>query len=438
MSGPLQQIPATGGVPRPATTLEGDERGHARPHFLPDGRRFLFRRRGEVGQFQQPIYAASLGSTARTRVLESDSGDFYYSQGHLLFLRQTTLMAQPFELERLALTGEAVPVAERIRRVGFANGFAASANGVLAYQTGGGSIAQLVWLDRRGREIASVGEPAPSAQADVELSPDGTRALVNIFDPVSRTPAVWVYNLAQGVRNRLAFGHSAIWSPDGREVAFHSHPPDRGASSVRLKASSGRGAEKVVLQDGRSYWPLSWSGDGKYLLLGYAESEAAQLPAQLRVLPLAGDRNAYPFLRSKFGVVNARFSPDGRWVAYESDDSGWWQVYVTPFPQGDGRWQVSTGGGRYPRWGQDGKQIFYVTPPPDGRLMVRAVDGDGDEFLPGRVEPLFRLTAGARYPYDVSSDGQRFLVSTATDVNRPSEPITLVVNWGAGIKRASD
>jgi Tol biopolymer transport system component len=197
------------------------------------------------------------------------------------------------------------------------------------------------------------------------------------------------------------------------------------------KASNGAGAEEVLLEDNLDKTPLSWSSDGRFIL--YLTS-GGPTGNDLFVLPLFGDRKPFPFLQTQFNDYPGQFSPDGRWVAYASDESGKFEVYVAPFPGPGGKWQVSVAGGDWPRWRRDGTEIFYLAP--DNKLMAAAVNGKGSSFEVDAVKPLFDAHAapGVRYSYDVSGDGQRFLINTAPEQSA-SAPVTVVVNWTAGLKK---
>jgi Tol biopolymer transport system component len=429
----LQKVSASGGVPNAATVLTEGETAHRRPYFLPDGRHFLYRSVTSSG-VGGPIYVASLDSAERKLILNADSANVAYSRGHLLFLRETTLMAQPFDTQRLALTGEAFPIAEEILRsvttppYGF---FSASENGLLAYQTGSASAGyQLLWLDRTGKQLGALGDQA--LYGDLELSPDGKRTSVATVDQVGQVRDIWLYDVGRGLRTRFTFGPGAaftsIWSPDGSRIVFSAFR--KGHLDLYQKSSSGAGAEEVLLEDNHDKIPVSWSPDGRFILFRTVGTAAREL----FILPLSGDRKPVPFLNTKFNENFGRFSPDGRWIAYSSDESGRSEVYVAPFPGPGGKWQISTAGGEFPRWQHDGTEIFYLSP--ENRLMAATVNGKGANFEVGAVKSLFapRIATGGRYQYDVSPDGQRFLINTALD-QATSAPITVVVNWTAGLKK---
>jgi Tol biopolymer transport system component/tRNA A-37 threonylcarbamoyl transferase component Bud32 len=428
----LQRVSASGGVPTAATTLRAGESSHWRPFFLPDGRHFLYR--AMAGSAVLPIYMGSLDSTEGKVLLNSDSNNVVYSQGHLLFLRDTTLMAQPFDAQRIVLTGEAVPVAEQVETQGIPpyGIFSASENGVLAYLGGTSSAGnQLVWFDRTGRQIGVLGDRA--LYSDLALSPDGKRVSVSIPTQAGKGEDIWLYDVARGLRTRFTFGsgvaRDALWSPDGSRIVFSSNR--KGHFDLYQKASSGAGSEEVLLEARPDKDAVSWSPDGRSIL--YMTGYAPTTGTDLFELPLSGDRKPIPFLNTQFNESSGRFSPDGRWVAYVSDESGRNEVYVTSFPGPGGKWQSSVGGGSLPRWRHDGSEIFYLGP--DNKLMAAAVNAKGSSFEVGAVKPLFQTHATAyRYSYDVTPDGQRFLISTAPE-QPGTAPITIVLNWAAGLKK---
>jgi Tol biopolymer transport system component len=285
-------------------------------------------------------------------------------------MREATLMAQPFNVDRLELTGEAGPLADDVQiggGSGRTGGFSVSQAGVLIYQTDTSMRSQLTWFDRTGREIAALGDPAD--YAGVELSPDGTRATVIVQDPARNTGDLWVYELARGLRSRFTFDVTretrGVWSPDASRIAFGSNRRD--FNDIYQKPSSGVGSEDVLLQTDLDQEPTSWSRDGQLLLY--------QTGGDIWVLPLFGDRKPFPVMQTQFNEVGGRLSGDGRWIAYTSNESGRVEVYAASFPKAGGKWQVSTSGGRWPRWRDDGKEIFYLAP--DNTLMTAEVMSDG-------------------------------------------------------------
>ena len=430
--GPLFRVSADGGTPAPVTVLDekAGEIVHTFPFFLPDGRHFLYLAQAS-GAVPRGVYVSSLDSTERTRLLEEGS-NAQYAQGSLLFLRGTTLMAQPFDVSRLALTGGVEPVADPVfvseaNSLGLRTGaFAVSEAGALIYRADTSPGSQLVWFDRAGKQTAVLGDRA--RYEDVHLSPDGSRVGVSVAEPGAARD-VWLYDVARGLRDRVTFNPGddieARWSPDGRRLAFSSRR--KGHVDLYQKASDGTGDEELLLADDLDKYAQSWSSDGRFILYMGLGAETGQ---DVWVLPLFGARKPRPLLHSSHSEGTPQFSPDGRWIAYRSNETGRFEVYVMPFPGPGGQQQISTEGGDQPRWRRDGKEIVYLAP--DGKLMAVNVTTDGVRVNKGTAIPLFSpRRAGARWSYDMSADGQRFLVNTADS----TAEITLVVNWAAGLKK---
>lgn len=338
-------------------------------------------------------------------------------------------MAQPFDVKRLELRGEPTKIAEPV------SDFSVSSNGVLAYRSGSVARSQLVWFDRSGKQTGTVGEPG--ALTRVELSPDGTRAAVTVSDVeegLIRGQNLWIYNASSGARQQFTFeqrgsyGYVASWSPDGSRIAFSAaYTGERW--DLMEKVSNGAGPNIGLLSDQSDKWPESWSSDGRYLAYGATHTSGKP---QLWVLPLSGDRKPVPFQRSESSQDHPRFSPDGRWVAYTSNESGRNEIYVASFPLG-GKWRVSSAGGTFARWRRDGKELFFLSP--DDKLMSAAVTTQDQLFEIRAVRPLFGVRPRlGQYCYDVTPDGQRFLVNTLVD-QAPVNPITIVVNWTAMLKK---
>jgi Tol biopolymer transport system component len=437
--GALARVAAGGGTPSPVTTLDTatDETLHSHPFFLPGSRHFLYEAVANNGQ--RGVFVGSLDSSPRGRLLP-EGANAQYARGTLFFLRGATLMAQPFDVTRLALTEAATPIAEPVQIDVYPSNsgrgaFSVSQAGILAYQADMPNLSRLVWVDRTGKQVASLGDPAD--YADPELSPDGSRLAVSIRDPSSRSRDIWVYEVSSSRRARLTFDDPAnavlvAWSPDGREVIFNSTRRD-GHLDLYRKMASGVGTEDLVVADDHMLnWPMSWSADGRFLL--YQSIDANRL--EYLVLPLEGDRK--PRRLDTFPYGNAHLSPDGRWIAIQADDAyGRTQVYVVPFAlstPSHGKWQVSTAGGQWPRWRRDGAEIFYLAP--DSTLMSATVDGKGPAFQVLSTRPLFAMHPSplGRYNYDVSPDGQRFVVNTLLQ-QAASAPIVLVVNWPAALRK---
>ncbi len=408
--GSLYRIPAAGGEPTPVTTLDQShfETSPRWPYFLPDGRHFLYLVPG--GQAESSgIYVGSLDAKVTKRLLPITMNAVYAPPGFLLFLRNETLMAQRFDADKLELTGEPLPVAEHVAfNIGLRlAAFSVSENGVLAFRTGSWQVDQPLWFDRGGRQTGALG--AAGLYFNLALSPDERRAAVDLTDTQTGTTDIWLFDLAHGIPSRFtthpANDSTPLWSPDGSRIVFSSNR--EGVSNLYQKIASGVGPEEVLLKSSEPKRADDWSSDGQFIVY---QTRNPQTKSDLWVLPTSGDRQPFPFLQTEFNELQAQFSPDRKWIAYISDESGAPEVYVQTFPASSGRWRVSTGGGTQPRWRRDGRELFYIAA--DRKLM--AVDVKlGATFEAGVPRPLFGTrafnVANAGNSYAVSADGQRFL-----------------------------
>jgi eukaryotic-like serine/threonine-protein kinase len=437
LNAPLFRVSASGGTAAPLTSPDAakGEVTHRWPQFLPDGRHFLYLAGSPYGLKENPMNSVVVGSldSKEKKLLMHTHSNAMYGSGHILFLRQNTLMAQPFDAKRLEFTGEAFPVADPVREeeTTIRSYFSVSQNGLLAYLEGTGEAdREFVWLDRGGKKIGGV--PGQDAYSAPRISPDGKKLAyvrgASGFD-------IWSYDLVRGVKTPLTFGSGSgqsnlfpVWSSDGQHIAYTS--VRGGKFGFYQKAADGSGSEEVLLE-GTDYvkYLSDWSPDGKFL--AYQDNNKGV--ASTFVLPLSGERNPHAFLQSPFTTVRASFSPDGKWLAYCSNESGDLKVYVVPFPGPGGKWQVSSGGGDFPRWRRDGKELFYLSL--DSKMMAAEIKASGSSFAIGAVRQLFETRAyrsqvGA---YDVTADGQRFII--AYEPGQPNEAITLVENWDADLKK---
>jgi dipeptidyl aminopeptidase/acylaminoacyl peptidase len=440
VDGPLYRVSASGGPATAVTKLDParGESSHRWPVFLPDGRHFVYLVVNFGGTPEKMgIYVRSLDSKDEAFVVAARSTLAYAAPGYLLFLRERNLVAQRFDLTSLRVAGDPVPLAEDIQFSPQTAGaiFCASENGLLVYQTeGAGTVSRLVWMDRSGKEIGFLG--IEGDLANPRISPDGKRVALDIADHQSGNVDVWVYQSTGGVATRLtsdaAIDAGPVWSPDGEKVAFMSLRPSH--PDLYQRSSNGSGSDEALLQSPRTKYPTDWSPDGRFILYRAVD---ATTNFELWALPGKGDRKPVPFMKAPFGVSNGQFSPDGRWVAFATNESGKWEIAVAPFPGPGGNWKVSTAGGSEPRWRRDGKELFYLAP--DGKLMSVAVKA-GSTFEAGVATPLFAIrrkepvSASDLFSYDVSADGQRFLIN-ADMGGVTSPPLTAIVNWPAGLKK---
>ncbi|MGH9816767.1 MAG: protein kinase domain-containing protein, partial [Candidatus Acidiferrales bacterium] len=429
---PLHQVSAAGGASRPVTELnqERGENTHRWPHFLPDGRHFLYLARiGQVGAGEGTgIWLASLSGGPPKRLIAAAS-NAVFAAGHILFARDSLLMAQAFDAHKLELSGEAFPIAEGIQNdASFSRGvFSASETGVLIYHTGALSPGtSLEWFDRRGKRLGTLGEP--SVYIDLKISPDGSKVAVAVADPRIGPPDVWIFETARGLRTRFTFDPGSetnpVWSPDGTRLVYRTSTV-RGIPDLYTKSVAGASQESLLLESALAKIPISWSSDGRFL--AYETRGSATTVADIWILPLGEGGKPTVFLETRFREGQPHFSPDGRWLAYVSDESGRDEVYVTPFPGPGRKWQISTSGGDQPRWRRDGKEIFYLAH--SNAMTAVEVSARADTFDVGAAKPLFQaLPLRGGNAYDVTADGQRFLVNLLLQ-QQSSEPMTLVINW---------
>ncbi len=422
----LSRVPVSGGDAVELTVRESDRHNsHRFPWFLPDGSHFLFVARGVSGE-DTTIMIGSLDGGDPMPLMNNESQAIYAS-GRLLFVRDQTLMAQDFDPDSLATTGEAFPVAEGVLVVPGASlaVFGASSNGVLTFQTGS-AVAEttLEWRDRSGRPTGNLGDAALYRLA--RISPDGRHVMVQIIDVESGTQDLWVYEVDRGIRTRFTFDSLAdvepVWSPDGEHIYFSSNRA--GNFAVYGKPLSGVDEAVLVAEFEGNAFPESVSPDGRYLAVLTAGDDSADI--QIIDLPQGGETSV--FRRTEFNEGGAVISPDGRWVAYHSDEGGDFEVFVTTFPQASRKWQISTANGVYPQWRGDGREIVYTDF--NGMLHAVEVDGRGVTFEVGEAVSLFAIEPpdqGGSY-FSVSADGERFLIIPGV-TQQADTLLNLVVNW---------
>jgi serine/threonine protein kinase len=429
----ILRVAAGGGPVVQVTQLDSPRAArHVFPYFLPDGRHFLFYALGG-GPEVQGVYWGDLESKERVRLFYSDSAAVYSPSGYLLFIRQGTLFAQRFDAARRQPIGDPFSVAEQVAFDAPSNIGAISAGaGVLAYRTGSfSSNRQLVWFDRSGKPLGDAAPPDGGSPLNPELSPDGSRVALSRNE--SGNSDIWVLELARHTRQRFtvdpAVDLGPVWSPNGDRIVFSS--ARKGSLNLYLMSSSGAGSEDLLLESLLPKLANDWSRDGRFIIY---RSLVDPNQGDLWVLPLFGDHRPYPFVATPANEAYAQFSPDGRWVAYYSDKSGQYEIYVQPFPGPGGELLVSNAGGTQPRWNRNGKELFYIAA--DGKLMSVSVQRttDGQTFKLGTPVELFAthlvavVPSAQRQQYAVSPDGQRFLMNVPVE-NASVSPITVVLNW---------
>lgn len=429
----IYQISAAGGTPTQVTVPDKtlNEDSNRWPVFLPDGIHFLYATINLSGRRDlYSIYLGALNSKEKRLVVRAKGNAAYADPGYLLYYRDQTLFAQHFDTKKFEVTGEPVPLLTEVQffpRISQAI-FAATNSGLLVAQTSGDSGAsQVLWFDRKGQQVGV----AMNAGIDgnVMLAPNGKAVASEITDPVSQNTDIWTYDLETQAAKRLTFDPALdslpIWSPDGNRIIFASNRELK--FDLYSKDANGAQEEKIIPQDGPDRFPTSWSRDGKYVLYGrgpdlwflkFPELQAAQ------------------FLKASATLKQGQFSPDGKWVAYSSNESGRWEIYVTSFPEAHGKWQVSTKGGEQPRWRGDGEELFYFSP--DSKIMSVPVK-TGSNFDAGTPAALFQanpremFATSELFSYDVSKDGQRFLINS--QLKTGTTPMSVVLNWAAKLNQ---
>lgn len=454
INGALQQVPAAGGIPVALTKLDEKraEIGHKFPSFLPDHKHFLYLRDSTKPEFrgiaigtvgvppeQQDSKLLLVNGSSAVYTPSPDPREATRGMGFVLFLRESTLMAQPFDASALQLKGEPVPIAEPVPTTGNLMGrFTASSNGSLAFATGGngGGLSSLTWFDRQGKSLGVVGQPG--RYRALALAPDGSRVAAERSD--EKGADLWLIDAAPGGKNeRFTFNPgretSPVWSPDGREILFAS---DMGSGVLNFfkKPSNLAGSEEELFKSPESKNVMDWSRDGKTVSFNPYTSGAGG-EADVWTLNLA-DKKPALFFKTNVRDIGGRFSPDGRWLAYSSQVTGPAEVYVRPFPANEagGQQMVSLGGGHHPLWRRDGKELYYFST--DNKVMsVEVTPGSALKF--GQPRELFTAgpqpsTDGPYYQWDVTADGSRFLINLAGGQTEQAAPLTLVLNWTAALK----
>jgi serine/threonine protein kinase/Tol biopolymer transport system component len=424
----LRRVNAAGGNVEAATMPAAESTGHRHPKFLPGDRQFLFFVGGPDAV--RGVYLGTLESSKATRLLASDSHATYVAPGWLLFVRQGTLLAQRFDVSRQMLGGEPITVADSVAfdPITGTGGFSTSDAGMVAYRDGRPPITRLSWFDRSGNALGTLGSPEQSGLSTFTLSPDGRRVAAE--RTIQKETEVWLLDSTRQTR----FTHGAggniarvpVWSRDGGRLAFESV----GSRSITLavKPLTGGGDDEALFESPEVKVPCDWSPDGRFLMYYVPDPKSG---TDLWVLP-EGTREPSLFLRTQANELWGQFSPDGRWVAYQSNETGRYEIYVRPFAGRGEPFPISTAGGVYPRWSRDGKELYYIAP--DAKMMavpIRATAGTIEAAAPATLFQTRRVGGGSNvigrgHQYDVTRDG-RFLINVEAESSAP--PLTLLMNW---------
>jgi serine/threonine-protein kinase len=447
----LVRVSSAGGTPEPLTTLADEETTQRWPQVLPGGRGVLYTSQGGLvgsGFEDAALVVQPLPSGPRTIVQRGGYYGRYVPSGHLLYIREGTLLAAPFDLDRLAVTGSSVPVVEGIdiaAATGFAQ-FATADNGTLVYAPGqrGGSAAPLSWMYRDGKTAPF--RAMSASWADPKFAPDGRQLAVTIADGAQSD--VWVYDWARDTMSRLTFDpaidRSPVWTPDGRRIVYASRRAG-GPLNLYWQRADGTGEVQRLTESPNEQRPSSWHPSGKWLAFTDSTLENQD---DLMILPMEGDdasgwKPGKPtvFLSSRFRELAPKFSPDGGWIAYQSDDSDRFEVYVRPFPGPGSKWLISTGGGGQPTWSRTGHELFYSAP--DQRILLAPYVVEGDWFraekprLWSQMPFIDILTTGSGSDYDLHPDGDRFALAVASEAQSDSnrDKLVFIINFFEDLRR---
>lgn len=425
----IHRISASGGTPVEITKLDASrsETSHRWPVFLPDQRHFLYLAANFSGEFDKDaIFMGSLDSNEKRMVVSASSNAAYAEPGYLLYLRNNSLVAQHFDARTYELSGEPRTISDGVQYFPTTDLalFAVGSNGTMVVQTGNGADkSELQWFGRSGKQLGTVGPPG--LYGNTNLSPDGRRVAYDELESDGRHVDIWVRELVSDATTRLTFGPGlnqlAVWSPDGKQIVYSSIRS--GAWALMTKNADGSGSDRPIGDaDRHLQGPWDWSRDGTLLM--WKAAELWYVTSSDPMTPKAIFKNGWI-------VRNAQFSADGKWIAYSSNENGNWEIYVSPFPRADSKWQVSRGGGKEPRWRRDGKELFYLSP--DGKMMAVPVKSNGS-FETGAPVVLFQthlrqpISALDHVSYDVTADGQKFLLNSKSSfVN--TAPVSVILNW---------
>ncbi|MEO7918427.1 MAG: hypothetical protein ABIT01_03125, partial [Thermoanaerobaculia bacterium] len=431
--GPIVRIPAEGGTPVAVTTLEKEETSHRWPHFLPDGERFLFLSRKPKPPHRLVVEAATLDGGRRTPITDSATSGLLHA-GRLLYVRESSLLSQAIDEKTFAVSGEPLVLADDVyssqTEMDGLTAFSVARDGTLAYRRGGNPKFQMVWKDRDGKTLGTVGRPGFGA--DPSLASDGTHVFFDVSDPANSTANLVSMEVETGRETRLSFGTAndlkPLLSPDGQTIVFSSDV--RGPFDVYRMDAAGL-APSPLVANGSWKYAESWSPDGRFVSFRQVDTATK---SDIWVQPLAGGEAPRPIARTPANEENSAFSPDGHFIAYDTDESGGREVVVQPVPATGAKWQVSVGGGSAPAWAAGARELYYVSG--DGQIMaVPIVSSSNSALSLGSPRALFPTSASTNLSgvqYAVAPDGKRFLMSEPVSLELASPIVVMVPGGGRG------
>jgi serine/threonine protein kinase len=438
--GPLSEVSAAGGTPVHVTSVERNDLTHRNPHFLPDGKRLLFFRGSTSLRSEKAngIYSLDLETKKVEQIANEQSEGIYVEPGYLVFVRDGNLMAQPIDAGRLRTSGPAIPIAEKVsfNSLRYTGGYSLSATGLLVFDSGSDiAKSQLTWFDIQGKSLGTLSEPA--SFISISIAPDGKRAAALVLGTDTHSQ-LWMYDLSRGIASRFTGGtedfSSGTWSPDGRIVAYTT---GGGSSLLYLQPSNASSEPQKISTTESVPWPVCWSPNGEMIIFTSQTSLGLDLWIQL----LNGDKKAYPFLATPANEIEATISPDGHWIAFTSDESGRYELYMTSFPALGVKRQISSDGADAPQWLNGGSQLAYINA--ERKLIFVNVNVKGQEFALGESHIMFGGKPLPSLPHNpnnwdvpvyISSDSKRILLPVPVETNA-SPSLTLVTNWTAALQR---
>jgi eukaryotic-like serine/threonine-protein kinase len=428
----LARVAATGGAPAALTPAPQAGDSDRLPSFMPDGKHVLYLSLTGSGKKNQ-LRVVSLDTKEVKTIADVANAAVYDPSGYLLYARDGNLVAQRFDKSSFTLSGDAVPIVEKVQVVKIRGNalFSVSSNGVLIYQGDSQIKSQLTWFDRDGNRLGTLGEPA--SLYGPALSPDGKRVVASV-NADSGTTSLWMFDVARGISSRFTFSDSIdgwpVWSPDGNQVAYALS--QGGRMEIYVKPANGVESQKPLVTGEGESMPTSWSHDGRFI--AYQTQSRATKKFDIWVVPTTGDRKPFSFIATDADEEIGVFSPDGKWMAYVSDESGRKEVYVVPFPGRGGKWQISSSGGEAPFWAMNGTELDYFTP--DRKWMAVEVNGKGNDFAIGAAKTLFdgkAVPLTSLLSLTATPDLKKLLIPLQSE--KASVPFTIVTNWRAQLKK---